>query len=342
MTTRHHSPSDAVLVVDDETGVRELMSRWLLARGYSVLCAAGADEAIGLMRRTLPAVVLCDIRMPGRDGLWLAERIRHQFPETAIIMATGVHDVGAAVAGLRHGVVDYLTKPFGRDRLQDAVARGLEWHRTATDARAWREQLEREADAAQAGIATLIARHPVATDDDVDGLLTRITAGDPDLRAHGQRVAALAASIARAMGLTGSTLTSIRHAAMLHDLGKLTVPDAILRKPAPLTGDEQAIVRRQARAGAELLASIPMLADAAAIVRASQDRHHEPGADHGPPTIEMGRCIVAAADAYDTMTHPRVYRVALSSPDALLELDRCSGTQFDPHVVQVLKQLVGH
>lgn len=125
----------SVLIVDDETGVRTLMSRWLVAGGYAVATASSAEEALTQLAVVPSAVALCDIRMPGRDGLWLAERIRRSFPETAVIMSTGVEDAGAAAESLRQGAVDYLAKPFGRDRLRQAVDRGLEWHRAARDAR---------------------------------------------------------------------------------------------------------------------------------------------------------------------------------------------------------------
>ena len=106
--------------------------------------AANADEALSQVARRAPAVALCDIRMPGHDGLWLAQQIRHDAPETAVIMATGVQDVGSAVPSLRQGVIDYLTKPFGRDRLRESVMRGIEWHKAARESRRWRETLEGE------------------------------------------------------------------------------------------------------------------------------------------------------------------------------------------------------
>src|SRR5574342_229580 len=124
------SRGPSVLIVDDENGVRDLLARWLESGGYSVMTAGSAEEALGRLEISPPAVALCDIRMPGRDGLWLAERIRQSYPETAVIMATGVQEVGPAVKTLRQGVIDYLTKPFGRDRLQEAVTKGLEWHQS--------------------------------------------------------------------------------------------------------------------------------------------------------------------------------------------------------------------
>src|SRR5687767_13207460 len=117
---------ESVLVVDDETGIRDLMSRWLKAIGFSVKTAANAEDALQVLRSRPAAVALCDINMPGRDGLWLADRIRHEHPDTAIIMATALTDVDPAVESLRSGAVDYLTKPFGRDRLREAVTKGVE------------------------------------------------------------------------------------------------------------------------------------------------------------------------------------------------------------------------
>ena len=111
------SSRQTVLIVDDENNVRDLMSRWLESGGYTVITASSAEEALRGLETSTPAVALCDIRMPGHDGVWLAERIRQSHPETAVIMATGVQDVGPAVQTLRQGVIDYLTKPFGRDRL---------------------------------------------------------------------------------------------------------------------------------------------------------------------------------------------------------------------------------
>ena len=130
--------------MDDENEIRQLMARWLASSGYDVHTAANADEAMHQVRLDAPAVALCDIRMPGRDGVWLAKNIRHDAPETAVIMATGVQDVTSAVTSLRQGVIDYLTKPFGRDQLRESVSRGIEWHKSALDSRRWREALEGE------------------------------------------------------------------------------------------------------------------------------------------------------------------------------------------------------
>jgi response regulator RpfG family c-di-GMP phosphodiesterase len=331
----------SVLVVDDENGVRDLMSRWLQAGGYSVASAAGADEALGVCRTFMPAVALCDVRMPGRDGLWLAERIRQQFPETAVIVATGVHDIERAIATVEHGVFDYLTKPFGRERLRDAVVRGVEWHRSARDSRCWRERLENDVNLRRARLTEAIGAMHVDSDQRIDALLSMVTMGQPDAYGHAQRVAAMSVAIGGLLGLSEDECAVLRRAAMLHDLGKLTMPEAVLRKPAPLSADEQGIMRLYPAVGADLIADLPYLEEAAGVVRQIQERPDGRGYPAGDvPALSIEARIVAAADAYDTMIHPRVYRDALPAGDALLEVVRCSGTQFDPEVVRALKKLV--
>src|SRR3954471_2431184 len=208
--------SQSVLVVDDEIGVRELIARWLASGGYDVQTAANADEAMQRVHDGAPAVALCDIRMPGHDGLWLAEQIRHDAPETAVIMATGVQDVGSAVTSLRQGVIDYLTKPFGRDRLRESVSRGLEWHKAAHTSRRWRESLQGEVDARQRRLSDALASLTLDSDAALDGLLSVLTLADRDAYAHAYRVAALSASVGCAMRLAPDQMCTLERGAVVH------------------------------------------------------------------------------------------------------------------------------
>jgi HD-GYP domain-containing protein (c-di-GMP phosphodiesterase class II) len=134
----------------------------------------------------------------------------------------------------------------------------------------------------------------------------------------------------------------LRHAALLHDIGKLAVPDAILRKPAPLTPEEQAIVRQHPAIGRDLVAAVPYLAAAAGIVADAHERLDGGGYPRGVPAaqVPIAARIIAVADAFDTMTRPRVFRDSRPPADALVELDRCAGTQFDPLVVDAFRALL--
>jgi response regulator RpfG family c-di-GMP phosphodiesterase len=334
--------NSSVLVVDDEVGVRELTARWLSAGGYDVRTASNAEEALGRVHDAPPAVALCDIRMPGRDGLWLARHIRQDAPETAVIMATAVYDPGSATVNLRAGIIEYLTKPFGRDRLQDSVLRGIEWHKAACDSRRWREALQEEIECRRAGLRAALAALTIDCDEALDGLLTALTGSDRDAYAHAYRVAALAASVGCVLKLSDEDMAALERAALMHDVGKLAMPDAVLRKPAPLTAEEQTLVRRHPQIAADLIAQVPYLKPAADLVRDSQERPDGLGYPNGAcaSDVPLGARILAVADAFDTMTRPRVFRDAITPGEALLELDRCSGTQFDPAVVAIFRKVV--
>jgi putative two-component system response regulator len=332
----------SVLVVDDENGVRDLMTRWLESGGYAVTTAASAEEALGLLQEQPSAVALCDVRMPGHGGVWLAERIREQYPETAVIMATGVQEVGPAVEALRRGVIDYLMKPFGKERLREAVTRGLAFHNAAWDARLWRESLEQEMAVRRTRLNDAVTAISITDDEAVDAMLSMLTLTNREAYAHGYRVAALSVSIARTLGVAGKELASIEHGGLLHDVGKLAIPEAILRKPAPLTAEEQTLVRCHPTLGSELIARVHHLRAAVPIVRDAHERMDGLGFPRGihASEVSLGARIVCVADAYDTMTRPRVFRDAIGPQEALIEVERCSGSQFDPVVVDAFRSVL--
>jgi putative two-component system response regulator len=332
----------SVLIVDDETGVRELMSRWLMSGGYDVRTAATANEALDRVHDRAPAVALCDIRMPGRDGLWLAHQIRNDAPETAVIMATGVQDVGSAVTSLRQGVIDYLTKPFGRDRLRESVSRAFEWHKAARDSRLWREVLDGEVDARRARLSDALDASTIDSDAALDALLSALTDSDREAYAHAYRVAALSASVGCAMALSAQDMVSLERAALLHDVGKLAMPAAVMRKPAPLSLEELDLIRRHPQIAADLISHVPYLSTAAELVRDAHERIDGLGYPNGTHAsdVALGARIISVADAFDAMTRSRVFRDAITPSEALLELERCAGTQFDPAVVAVFKRVI--
>jgi putative nucleotidyltransferase with HDIG domain len=340
---RAEDSAPCVLVVDDEIGVRELMCRWLRAVGFSVKAASSAQDALEAIEQGPPAVALCDISMPGRDGLWLAERIRTDYPDTAIIVATALPDLDPAIRNLGRGVVDYLTKPFGRARLQEAVSRGVEWHRTSRESRQWRDTLEQEVHERHERLTSAVAAMDIDSDEALDRMLSALTlrGGDREAYAHAYRVAALAGAIARAMDIDEADVAVIERGALLHDLGKLAMPEALLRKPAPLTVYEHALIRMHPAIASSLLGRIPFLAAAATIVRDAHERPDGRGFPQGSSgdNVSMAARIVTVADAFDTMIRPRVFREALTPSEALEELDLGSGTQFDRRIVDVFKRI---
>ena len=349
----HASPSSAegpplsvsaptVLIVDDEETVRTLLTRWLDNTALRVVTATDAEGALrAFADGPPPALMLCDIRMPGRDGMWLAARVRQEFPETAVIMSSGVQDALAAEECQRQGVVEYLLKPFGRDRLREAVQRGLEWHEAAGEARRWKQQLEIEMADRTEGLLRTIRNLAIDSDQDVDALLA-VALNERDAYAHAHRVRYLAVTTAKKMGRPEEEIEVLGRAALLHDVGKAALPVALLRKPAGLTPEESALMRTYPSLGEELLGQVPFLRSAAPVVRDAHERMDGTGYPRGVKAslVSVAARILGVADAYDTMTHSRVFRDPIPQAQALLEIQRCSGTQFDPDVVSAFKTVV--
>jgi putative nucleotidyltransferase with HDIG domain len=333
-----HAP---VLVVDDEPGIRDILGRWLKLRGYTVRTASSADEALAMMTQQSVAVALCDIRLPGHDGLWLLERIRQEFPDTAVVMVTALQEVGPAIRSLRQGVVDYLTKPFSPDRLAEAVRRAMDWHLSLTDERRWTERLERETRDREARLMAACHGLVIDSDETVDALLSVLTLHDPVAYAHARRVSSLAVLLCDRLGRPDVEKRVIRRAALLHDVGKTAIPDAVMLKPAPLTGEEYALVRTHPDRAHRLLSGIPFLAEAADIVRAVHERPDGNGFPDGITDSPLGARIIAIANAYDAMTNVLTYRDAMPPGAALLELQRGAGVQFDPVLVPLFVALLG-
>lgn len=337
------STKGPVLIVDDETSLRHLMTRWLEAGGYEVEAAATAEEALDLQRQVPAAVALCDIRLPGRDGIWLADQLRKDFPTTAIIMETGAPDVDSAVAGLRMAAVDYLRKPFGREQLCAAVEQGLARH-DASLAPRLAPALTRDAGATMQPSSRWVSALDAESAAALDGMLAMLAMRDANAYEHACRVADLALGIAREMRLPVETLGTIERAALLHDVGKMALPDSLLFKPATLNAAELAMVRRFPEIGSEMLKGLwPYLSGTAEIVRAVLEWMDGGGYPRGlrGEAIPLGSRIISVADAFDTMTHPRGFRNTMSAAEAVAELERGSGVQFDATVVAALRVTLG-
>jgi putative two-component system response regulator len=333
----------SVLVVDDERRIRSLVSRWARSDGYSVTEAPSAEDALEEMTERPAAIAVCDIRMPNHDGLWLAEQLRKRFPATALIMATGVLELDAAVLSLRTRAVDYLSKPFTRMQLQMALERGVVWHRDQVANRSWQRRLQTELRRRQAQVTERLTESAGSPESALGAILAMLENRTPDVYKHSQRVADLATKLGRTMGITGPALLDIEHAALLHDIGKIAVPQAILNKPAELTPEEWEVMRQHINIAYDLLSNVATLRGASEIVRSSRQWFEEQchAARVCDSDVELASRVVAVADAFDSMTHTQPYRAAMLTAGALTELGRRRGTQFDPAVVDALSTVVG-
>jgi putative nucleotidyltransferase with HDIG domain len=331
----------SVLVVDNDHALRNTVASWIDSFGYKVQEAPTAEDALTAMDRDPSAIAVCDASIAARDGVWLAWRMRERHPQTAVILATALRDCESAVSNLRNDVVDYLLKPYDRIRLLEALSLARDWHAAAAGADELHAALQDRLRTRRAELAMALAEAQTTHSAALDGLITMLQFHERDGRGHSRRVARLTLALADELGVTDEELLNLEHGALLHDIGKLDVPAAILTKPAPLDDDEWDVMRRHPQVGYDLLKKLPRFSGAANLVLA----HHEAFDGSGYPfglegdKIPIGARILSIADSYDSMTHPHTQRPPMPPALALNEIERCSGSQFDPIVAEALGEV---
>jgi len=327
-------PFSSVLIVDDEPAVRDLMARWVCDMGLEARTAGNTDEALEHLHDTHYDLAVVDVRMPGRNGLWLADNLRREHPGTAVVLATAYTEL------LEHAtppppVADLLIKPFRRDRFIEAVDRCRQWHEQALEEVAWHSELLEGVRQVVVDVRLYADQQRRRGVNEADALMTLLEERMPDVHAHSERVGAWAASLAETLELDEPTIAMCGLAARLHDIGKLAVPESLLSTPGRLRPGEIAIIRQHVDAGASILSDTTTLSNLAPIVRAS----HEWFGGGGYPeslsgdAIPLGSRIITVVDAYDAMTNDRCYRDGVDTSAAAAELLRCTPRQFDPEVV---------
>jgi putative nucleotidyltransferase with HDIG domain len=326
-----------VLVVDDEAHVRSMIGATLERQEYDVQMAAGGREALEMLERSAFDLVLTDIVMQDGNGIALLERIHAQQPNLPVVMVTAVHDIGVAIDSMRRGAYDYLLKPFESEHLLTTVQRALDRWKNLQENRNYQQNLELVVQARTEMLRQAIEDLEQSYDITLEALGNALDLKDSETEGHSKRVTAYTIALARAMGIAPAEVKVIARAAFLHDIGKMAIPDEILCKPGALTSEEQKIMREHCARGYHMLRKIPFLRESAEIVFSHQEHYDGSGYPTGlhGSDIPIGARIFAVADALDAITSDRPYRKARSFEAAREEILRCSGTQFDPGVVEV-------
>ncbi len=329
---------DRILVVDDEEAIREIVSSMLTFAGYSCLQAASGMEALAVLNSGEEfELMLSDLMMAELDGIGLLERTKERFPDMPVVMVTAVHDISVALAALRNGAYDYLLKPFERDQLLATVGRALENRRLKLENRTYQTNLETLVEARTDQLQTAMTNLERSYDITLEALGDALDLKDKETEGHSRRVTAFTIAIARAMGLAGDQIRIIARGAFLHDIGKMAIPDDILRKPGKLTSEQTAIMREHCYKGYQIVKKIPFLQDACDIIYSHQERFDGSGYPRSlkGTEIPLGARIFAVADTLDAITSDRPYRSRQSDAAARKEIEDWSGRQFDPEVVKV-------
>lgn len=325
-----------VLVVDDEPQVRSMIGSTLERHGFDVEMARSGRGALDVLESGSFDLILTDIVMQDVNGIALLESVHSQHPDLPVIMVTAVHDIGVAIDSMRRGAYDYLLKPFERELLMSTVRRALDHRHVLQESQSYQQSLEQMVLA-----RTEMLRHAMedlehSYDVTLEALGDALDLKDSETEGHSKRVTAYTIALARAMGIPPADIKIIARGAFLHDIGKMAIPDDILRKPGTLNNEEQDVMREHCARGYNMLRKIPFLSEAAEIVFAHQEHFDGSGYPNGlrGHAIPIGARIFAVADALDAITSDRPYRKAHTFDAAREEILRCSGSQFDPTVVE--------
>jgi response regulator RpfG family c-di-GMP phosphodiesterase len=337
----------SILIVDDDDAIRSLLSA-CLDDSYWCATAASAEEAVTLLKSGSFNLVLSDITMPGKSGLELCGYVQEHFPRTVVVMISAMTDIDYAVEAMRQGAFDYITKPFDLSRVMLAVDRALRYEQAVEDnyryERALEERVRIRTDELRAAnddlnfmLDTLYKNYRAT----LRGLAGTLEARDIETRGHSDRVVAYSMRLGQKMGLTSNELIALEQGALLHDIGKVGVPDAVLLKPGSLTTDEWVRMREHVGHGLRIIGGVEFLTGARWVV----GQHHEKYDGSGYPNklrgdaIHIHARIFAVADAYDAIRSDRPYRAGQSHEIACEEILAHSGTHFDPKVVNAFMSI---
>jgi putative two-component system response regulator len=318
---------ERILVIDDEASCRMLLSEWLNGCGYD--CGVASNGTDGLNRALDEEwdLILSDIVMPGLTGIELVRLMKSMKSSIPIVMISAERKSSTVQSAFREGAYDFIFKPFNLDELDITVLRALERGRLVRENEQYRLTLESRVAEQAERIRSLSIGSIIA-------LARALEAKDSYTNGHSQRVAEYSVLIAKQMGLDNNAQEQIRITGQLHDIGKIGLRESILNKPGRLTDEEFEMMRNHPMVGSEILR--PVVMDECVICGVRH--HHERFDGKGYPDklvgeqIPLEARILAVADTFDAMTTNRAYRTSLGYEKAVAEIERCSGTQFDPGV----------
>jgi len=318
-----------ILIVDDEASVRGVIRRALSNSSYLLDEASDGEEALAMLEVDGADVILSDLLMPRMTGMELLTRAKALDETVGFILLTGVGTMENAIEALRRNADDYLLKPFNIDEVRIAVTRALRTRRLERENRAYRQELESRVSEQAQKIEKLL----------FEGLLivaSAVEARDGYTGEHVGRVTRYAVATGTRLGLEREALRALWMGAILHDVGKIGIPDNILKKPGPLTTEEVKVMRQHPLISAAIVERSSFLKAALPGILHHHERWDGAGYPYGlsGEAISLAGRIISVADSFDAITTQRPYREKRSAEVAVGELLRCAGTQFDRAIVE--------
>ena len=326
-----------ILIVDDEEMIRDLLSSALEQEEYTCHQASNVDEAFEILSKEPIDLVISDIMMPGRSGVELLRDLKKVSPEIAVLMITGLSDMNTAMECVHLGADDYVTKPFGINRVVLTVKNLIERRCLALEKKHYQVSLEFKVMEQTSQIRKAMNEITSAYDNTLTALVKALDAREKEVGSHSERVMNYTSFLGGKLGMSGRELQELAKGALLHDIGKIGISDNILLKPGKLSDADWIEMRKHPQVGYAILSEIDFLKIPAEIILS----HHERYDGTGYPKqlkgeqIPIGSRIFSVVDTLDAMTSDRPYRKALSFDVVITEIIKYRGTQFDPAIADL-------
>ncbi len=323
----------SILVVDDDASTLAYIDDVLTGAGHKCHCVTDVFDAISHLEASTPPtdLVLTDINMPSTNGMDFLHTIRAVQPDLPVVMLSGRYDTDLAIDALRTGAFDYLVKPAKPQQITGIVNKNL------------RQQNQRKETIAQTLLAKFIRERAVIKHavDRVHEIFEVIGLKQVETQEHSRRVASYAAALGEACSLPAERAETLHLAALLHDIGKIAIPQNVLFKAGPLNDDEWGIMRLHPRIGYELLNHFSELDDTANVVYSHHERFDGSGYPRGLRgcDIPLEARLFSVVDTFDAITSNRPYRVSQSVEYGRSEIGKNKNTQFDPLIVDRFLEL---
>ncbi len=331
-----------ILVVDDEKSIRLLLCRILDKNGYMTTMARDTEEARSCLRDQAYELMLCDINMPGESGLALTQKVVAEYPDTAVVMVTGEDDPEGAKNAIEMGSYGYIIKPFEINEIIINVANALHHRMLRIENWNHRRRLEEMVSARTAELKQVLSKLTKTIRGTIQAITLIVESRDPYTAGHQRRVADLAGTMARHLGLSEEQIFGVKMAGNIHDLGKISVPAEILAKPTRLSDAELSIIKNHPLVANDILKDIDFPWPIAQMIL----QHHEKMNGSGYPMglsgdeILLESRILAVADVVEAMATHRPYRPALGIQLAMEEISKNKGTLYDKDVVKACVKLL--
>jgi len=334
-----------IMVVDDEPLILEVVSRMLGDEDYEIVTFESANDAISeiMAQRDAYDVVLTDLMMPEKSGIELLRELGLADPQVVKIVMTGYATVDNAISCLREDTYDFIQKLFRKKELLALMHRAVEYRQLRKENERYQQHLEEMVRERSAQVAASLEEVKRSYEFTLEALVAMLDAREKYTGRHSARVQELSVALGRGMGLTKEELQMLASGALLHDIGKIGVPDSVLNRPGKLDADQWRQMQQHPEIGYNIIRSSPYLQDAAEVVRDHHEHYDGKGYLRGLKGDEicLGARIFALIDAYDAIRSNRVYREARSHEIAVDEIRNSSGSQFDPGIVNVFLKYEG-